>query len=112
MKYTIIDGLPYLVSNGKLYPVKIEKNGEGYTVTIDKENGTETTEKGRYSLNEIIAKCKVLDSTGAKKAKAKKAETTSTEKKRTARRKKTAEKTETTETETEETETETETTEG
>ena len=53
MRFAIVNGLPYLVSNGKMIPVEI-KDG---TVKIDKENARATSLKGRYTLIEIVAKC-------------------------------------------------------
>lgn len=53
MLFEIINGLPYLISHGKAYPVEI-KDG---TVKYDAEHATATRHKGRYTLIEIVAKC-------------------------------------------------------
>lgn len=52
MRFVIIDGRPFLVSNGYAYPVEISEGA----VTIRKQDGAPTKDKGRYSLMEIIAK--------------------------------------------------------
>lgn len=53
MNFIIENGMPYLVSNGRAYPVEIRDGAVKY----DEEHATMTEEKGRYSLQEIIAKC-------------------------------------------------------
>lgn len=53
MNFTIENGMPYLVSNGRAYPVEI-KDG---IVKYNEKHATMTETKGRYSLQEIIAKC-------------------------------------------------------
>lgn len=54
MRFAIVNGLPYMVSNGRMYPVEIK----GGTVKIDKENASMTDTKGTYTLQEVLAKCK------------------------------------------------------
>ena len=56
MKFAIIGGLPYMVSNGRMYPVEIKEG----TVRIDKDNASMTDMRGRYTLQEVLAKCKNL----------------------------------------------------
>ncbi len=58
MRFAIVDGLPYMVSNGRMFPVEI-KDGN---VKIDKTNSSMTEVKGNYTLQEITAKCKNLSS--------------------------------------------------
>lgn len=53
MRFAIENGLPYLISNGRAYPVEI-KNG---SVRYDKENGTLANSRGVYTLEEVCAKC-------------------------------------------------------
>lgn len=53
MNFIIEKGMPYLVSNGRAYPVDI-KDG---VVKYNEEHSTMTEAKGRYSLQEIISKC-------------------------------------------------------
>lgn len=50
--YSIENGLPYLVFEGRAYAVKIE----GTTVTIDHNSGRIATSEGTYTLEEVIAK--------------------------------------------------------
>lgn len=45
--------MPYLIMDGRSYPVKI-KDGN---ITYDSGAGTMTESKGRYSLEEVMAKC-------------------------------------------------------
>ena len=45
-----------MVSNGRMYPVEIK----GGTVRIDKDNASMTDMRGRYTLQEVLAKCKNL----------------------------------------------------
>ena len=52
MLFAIINDKPYLIHDGKAYPVSIE-NGE--TVTVEK-SGKKTKEIGRYTLREVVAK--------------------------------------------------------
>lgn len=53
MKFTIKAGLPYLVSGGTAFPVTIHGN----EVTIHDEGAEKCDDPGRYSLQEIHAKC-------------------------------------------------------
>lgn len=53
MRFAIENGMPYLVSNGRAYPVEI-KNG---SVRYDKENATLANSQGVYTLEEVCAKC-------------------------------------------------------
>ena len=53
MRFAIENGMPYLISNGRAYPVEI-KNG---SVRYDKENATLTSLQGVYTLEEVCAKC-------------------------------------------------------
>lgn len=53
MRFAIENGMPYLISNGRAYPVEI-KNG---SVRYDKENATLANLQGVYTLEEIWAKC-------------------------------------------------------
>lgn len=53
MNFIIENGMPYLVSNGRAYPVEIRDG----TVKYDEERAAMTGEKGRYSLQEVMAKC-------------------------------------------------------
>lgn|GEM_PF-2166487 len=68
MKFAIVDGLPYLISNGYAIPVEI-KDG---SVRYDASQSSESEERGRYSLHEIIAKCGNDISSIPKKQRAKK----------------------------------------
>ena len=53
MRFAIENGMPYLISNGRAYPVEI-KNG---SVRYDKENATLANSQGVYTLEEVCAKC-------------------------------------------------------
>lgn len=53
MNFEIDGGKPYLIIDGRAYPVKI-KNGN---VEYNPNGGVMTEAKGRYSLREVIAKC-------------------------------------------------------
>lgn len=53
MVFDIENGKPYLVTGGRAYPVKI-KDGN---VEYDPASGVLTESKGRYSLEEVMAKC-------------------------------------------------------
>lgn len=53
MRFAIENGLPYLISNGRAYPVEI-KDGR---VRYDKENATLANSPGVYTLEEVCAKC-------------------------------------------------------
>lgn len=70
MRFAIVNGLPYLISNGHAIPVEI-KDG---SVRYDESHSTETGERGRYSLQEVIAKCGNEISSIPKRQKAKKAD--------------------------------------
>lgn len=52
MRFAIENGLPYLISNGRAYPVEINGN----TVRYDDNLGTMTELQGCYTLTEIQAK--------------------------------------------------------
>lgn len=68
MNFAIVDGLPYLISNGHAYPVEI-KDG---SVRCDESQFSPTKERGGYSLREVIAKCGNEVSSIPKKQRAKK----------------------------------------
>lgn len=53
MRFSIENGMPYLISNGRAYPVEI-KNG---SVRYDTENSAIANSQGVYTLEEICAKC-------------------------------------------------------
>lgn len=53
MNFAIENGMPYLISNGKAYPVDI-KDG---VVTYDTKTASMTNSEGGYSLDEVVAKC-------------------------------------------------------
>lgn len=53
MRFEIDGGKPYLIIDGRAYPVKIK----GGAVEYDPESGTMTEAKGRYTLREVVAKC-------------------------------------------------------
>lgn len=53
MRFMIQDGMPYLISGGRAFPVEITEKKE---VIIDKENGFETDKIGHLMLCEVIAK--------------------------------------------------------
>ena len=53
MRFAIENGMPYLISNGRAYPVEI-KNG---CVRYDKENATLANSQGVYTLEVVCAKC-------------------------------------------------------
>lgn len=52
MLFAIENSMPYLISEGRAYPVEI-KDG---TVTIDDKNGSMTDLIGRYTEREVVAK--------------------------------------------------------
>ena len=52
MRFTVINGMPYLVSNGTAYPVDINED----SVTFFKESTVECNTPGEYSLSEVRAK--------------------------------------------------------
>lgn len=53
MRFIIQDGMPYLISGGRAFPVEITEKKE---VIIDKENGSMSDETGYLTLDEVIAK--------------------------------------------------------
>lgn len=53
MRFIIQDGVPYLISGGRAFPVEITEKKE---VIIDKENGSMSDETGYLTLDEVIAK--------------------------------------------------------
>lgn len=53
MRFIIQDGMPYLISGGRAFPVEITDKKE---VIIDRENGFETDKIGCLMLDEVIAK--------------------------------------------------------
>ena len=53
MRFVIQDGMPYLISGGRAFPVEITEKKE---VIIDKENGAMSDEKVYLTLDEVIAK--------------------------------------------------------
>lgn len=53
MRFIIQDGMPYLISGGRAFPVEITEKKE---VVIDKENGSISDETGYLTLDEVIAK--------------------------------------------------------
>lgn len=53
MVFDIENGLPYLIAGGRSYPVKIKDGNVEYDIGA----GTMTESKGRYSLEEVMAKC-------------------------------------------------------
>ena len=58
MRYTIIDGLPYIVISGNAYAVDLSKN----SVRIDKSAVIQSGVRGRYTITEILAKCGAVSS--------------------------------------------------
>lgn len=59
-RFVIVDGLPYLLANGKAYTVRFD--AEGFTVgeAVDKT----VPPYPLYTATEILAKCAVADSIG------------------------------------------------
>lgn len=53
MRFAIENGLPYLISNGRAYPVEIKNR----SVRYDIENATLANSQGIYTLDEVCAKC-------------------------------------------------------
>ncbi len=53
MRFALENGLPYLISNGRAYPVEIK----GSNVRYNKDASIMTDLKGIYTLEEIHAKC-------------------------------------------------------
>ena len=70
MLYAIMEGMPYLISNGKGYPVSIKKD----ELVIDEQGVFDTEEIGRYSQAEVIAKLGECSSIEPKKTTRKKAQ--------------------------------------
>lgn len=68
MRFAIMNGLPYLISNGRAIPVSIKAGN----VTFDDSQSSVTEERGRYALREVIAKCGDNISSIPKKPRAKK----------------------------------------
>ncbi|MGL5514969.1 MAG: hypothetical protein ACRDBM_17280 [Sporomusa sp.] len=66
--FGIIDGLPYLIHEGKAIPVEIKANGD---YSHDETKAVKTDVKGVYSVREIIAKCETLSSLSKAKKKTK-----------------------------------------
>jgi len=52
MRFSIINGMPYLRAGDKAFPIKIE-NG---SVTVDSKNSFTTDAPAGYGLSEIVAK--------------------------------------------------------
>lgn len=52
MLFSIVNGLPYLISNGKAIPVSINDG----SVSVDSGNAKPTKETGTYTLDEITRK--------------------------------------------------------
>ncbi len=53
MRFILQDGMPYLISGGRAFPVEITEKKE---VIIDKESGHMTDETGYLTLDEVVAK--------------------------------------------------------
>ena len=53
MRFVIQDGMPYLISGGRAFPVEITEKKE---VIIDNDNASMTDEVGYLTLDEVIAK--------------------------------------------------------
>lgn len=53
MRFIIQDGMPYLISGGRAFPVEITEKKE---VIIDRESGVMSDETGHLTLDEVIAK--------------------------------------------------------
>lgn len=53
MRFIIQDGMPYLISGGRAFPVEITEKKE---IIIDKENGSMSDEVGYLTIDEVIAK--------------------------------------------------------
>lgn len=53
MRFAIQDGMPYLISGGRAFPVEITEKKE---VIIDNDNSSMTDETGYLTLDEVIAK--------------------------------------------------------
>lgn len=53
MRFIIQDGMPYLISGGRAFPVEITEKKE---VIIDKENGSMSDETGYLTFDEVVAK--------------------------------------------------------
>lgn len=57
--FAIINGLPYLIHDGKAIPVSIKANGD---FTYDTSKATDTDVKGVYTVTEVLAKCGAVSS--------------------------------------------------
>lgn len=60
-EYIIVDGLPFLYANGKVYSVRWDKSG----FTVGAEVKMTSVPDITYSELSVKAKCAVLDSIGA-----------------------------------------------
>lgn len=58
--FAIIDGRPYLVSNGTAYPTTVMPETRGFIYAS--EGSFAYDGAAPYTLAEVIAKCEVLDS--------------------------------------------------
>ncbi len=68
-RFIIIDGLPYLYSEGCVFAVRWDDNG----FTVGKQINKKIFPSAMYGEREIKAKCTTLDSIGATVKKSKKA---------------------------------------
>lgn len=68
-RFIILDGLPYLYSEGCVFAVKWDDNG----FTVGKQINKKVSPSALYGEREIKAKCVILDSIGATVKKSKKA---------------------------------------
>ena len=59
-RYTVVDGLPFLVSGGRAYRVRFDDAG----LTVGAEAKLASVPPARYSDREIKAKCVNLNSIG------------------------------------------------
>lgn len=66
-EFIIIDGLPYLLHDGKAYAVRWDD--KGFTVGSVYRGGIAATDFPRLSELSVKAKCKILDSIGVEKPK-------------------------------------------
>lgn len=67
-RFIIVDGLPYLYSEGCIFAVRWDNDG----FTVGKKINKSVIPSALYGEREIKAKCAVLDSIGAATKKAKK----------------------------------------
>ena len=65
-RFVIVDGLPYLYANSKVYAVRWDSNG----FTVGKEIKLKEVPAETYSELSVKAKCENLDSIGQAKKKA------------------------------------------